>query len=133
MMVSVAGEACAAASLSELAATLYPLLAGHTQRLAIRPFDCALTQRIAGMAAACSGQWAAAEAHFIEAQSQAERFPNLLDEPHVRHWYGKMLLDRGAPEDRDRGRELLTAAIEGYRRIGVPVRARMAEELLAEA
>jgi hypothetical protein len=85
------------------------------------------------MAAACAGEWDKAAAHFENALRQAQDFPDVLDEPQVQHFYAKMLLDRGVPNDRARARELLTAAMDNYQRIGIPVRARMAEELLARA
>ena len=133
MMLNVAAETAAAAGLNDMAAEFYPLLAAHARLVAIRPFDWALTQRVAGMAAACAGQWEQAEAHFTEALAQAAAFPNVLDEPQVRHWYAKMLLDRGASVDHDRARDLLTSALEGYRRLGLPVRAKMAEALLSQS
>lgn len=98
--------------------------------MAIRPFDWALTERVAGMAAAAAGLWDEAESHFTEALAQAEKLPNVLDEPQVRHRYGKMLLDRGRTEDRDRAREMVSSALERYRRMGMPIHAAMAEELL---
>jgi len=63
--------------------------------------------------------------------AKAESSPNVLDEPHVKHWYGVMLLDRGLPEDRDRCRRLLSGALDGFRRIGSPVGASRSEEALA--
>jgi len=43
-----------------------------------------------------------------------------------------MLINRDAPGDRDKTRELPTKAIEGYRRIGMPKHVEMAEALLGE-
>jgi len=43
-----------------------------------------------------------------------------------------MLIDRDGPGDRDKARELLTEAIEMYRRIGMPKHVEMAETLLGE-
>jgi class 3 adenylate cyclase/tetratricopeptide (TPR) repeat protein len=131
LMLSVSGETLAAAGFAEPSAELYPLLAAHTSRVAFRPFDWALTQRVAGMAAAAAGLWDEAEAHFEQALVQAQTLPNVMDEPRVQHFFGKMLLDRGLPADLDRGRGLVQAAVEGYRRLGMPVRAAMAEEVLS--
>jgi len=52
--------------------------------------------------------------------------------PDVRRWYARMLLDRDAPGDRDKARELLTEAIAMYRGIGMPKHVEMAETLLRE-
>jgi hypothetical protein len=43
-----------------------------------------------------------------------------------------MLIDRDGPGDREKARGLLTEAIEGYRRIGMPKHLEMAEALLRE-
>ena len=44
-----------------------------------------------------------------------------------------MLLERNAPGDRDKARQLLTEAIEMYRRLGMPKHVEMAETMLREA
>ncbi len=131
-MLNVAAEAYAVLDRREWCAEFYPRLAADAELAPIRPFDCALLQRVAGMAAACAQDWERAETHFETALAQAAAFPDVVDEPQVRHFYAQMLIDRGHPEDRDRARELCTAALDGYRRIGVPVRAAMAEALLAD-
>jgi tetratricopeptide (TPR) repeat protein len=133
LMLSIAGEVAAVAGFNDVAGELYPQIAAHAERVALRPFDWALTQRIAGMTAASAGDWEQADTHFTAALAQATAFPNVLDGPQVQHWYGKMLLDRGLSGDRDRGRNLVSSALDGYRLLGIPVRARMAEELLREA
>jgi tetratricopeptide (TPR) repeat protein len=133
LMLSIAGEVSAVAGLTDVAEKLYPLIAAHADRVALRSFDWALTQRVAGMTAACSGDWDRADTHFTQALAQTTSFPNVLDGPQVQHWYGKMLLDRGRPDDRDRGRNLVSSALDGYRLLGIPVRARMAEQVLAQS
>jgi hypothetical protein len=55
-----------------------------------------------------------------------------MEQPEVRRWYARMLIDRNAPGDRDKARELLTEAIAMYRRIGMPKHIEMAEALLGE-
>jgi tetratricopeptide (TPR) repeat protein len=132
-MLSVAVEASAILGRTDFCAEFSATVAAHAELVPIRPFDWALTQRVAAMAAACAGEWDKAAAHFENALRQAQDFPDVLDEPQVQHFYAKMLLDRGVPNDRARARELLTAAMDNYQRIGIPVRARMAEELLARA
>jgi len=56
----------------------------------------------------------------------------VLAQPETRRWYARMLIDRDAPGDRDKARELLTEAIEMYRRVGMPRHVEIAEALLAE-
>jgi tetratricopeptide (TPR) repeat protein len=132
IMQSVAGESAAVAGLADVCAELYPALADHPDQFAFRPFDWALTHRVAGMAAAGAGRWDDAEQHLREALAQAESLPNLLEVPRVRHAYGEMLLRRGAPADRGRAHELLGAARDGYRAMGMPVRAHAVEEQLGQ-
>ena len=88
---------------------------------------------VAGMAAACGGQWEKAEEHYRMALRQAHELPVVLAQPEVRRWYARMLLDRDAPGDREKARELLTEAIAMYRGIGMPRHVEMAEALLSEA
>ncbi|MEE8386213.1 MAG: tetratricopeptide repeat protein, partial [Dehalococcoidia bacterium] len=92
-----------------------------------------LLQKTAGIAAACGGQWEKAEKHYETALRQAHELPHKIEQPEVRRWYARMLLDRGQPGDRDKARELLTEAIAMYRKIGMPKHVEMAAALLAEA
>jgi tetratricopeptide (TPR) repeat protein len=130
-MLVFAADGCVVAGLHDEAATLYPLVAERADLFPISLFDLVLTQRIAGMAAAVSERWDDAERHFVAALHQAEGFPNRLDEPQVKQWFGKMLLDRGRPQDKARGREMLDSAVEGYTRIRMPIHAAMARQVLA--
>jgi hypothetical protein len=66
-----------------------------------------------------------------ELRSAAE-LPMLIGQPETRRWYAWMLIDRNAPGDRDRARELLTEAIERYRRLGMPMQLELAQGLLAK-
>jgi tetratricopeptide (TPR) repeat protein len=119
LRLSVAAEAAAVAGVSDLCGELYPVLADMADRLLMRPFDWALTQRVAGMAAASAGMWEQAEAHFETALRQAVELPNRLDDPQVRHRYGEALLARGRAEDQARAQALLDEAREGYERLGM--------------
>jgi uncharacterized protein (TIGR03086 family) len=83
-------------------------------------FQGRLVERVAGMAAAADGRWAAAEAHFVTALRQAEELPVRLEQAETRRFWARMLLDRAAPGDLDRARTVLGHAIEEYRRIGMP-------------
>jgi hypothetical protein len=128
-----AAQGCVLAGLPEEAAALYPLVAERVEQLPINVFDLALAQRVAGMAAAAGGLWDEAVAHFEIARRQADEIPVRLEQPQVSHWFGKMLLDRGRPEDRDRGREMIEAALEDYKAFGMPLHIARAEEMLARA
>jgi class 3 adenylate cyclase/tetratricopeptide (TPR) repeat protein len=92
-----------------------------------------LTEPIAGIAAAGAGLWQEAEAHFQKAMRQADELPHKLEQPEVRRWYARMLLDRDAVGDRDEARRFLQEAIAMYREIGMPKHVEMAEALLKEA
>jgi len=130
IMLSVAGESAAAAGLADVCAALYPELARHPERFVFRPFDWALSHRVAGMTAAGAGRWDVAEEHLQQALAQAETFPVVLEVPRVRQAYGELLLQRGAPADRGRAHELLGAARDGYRALGMPMRAHAVEDRL---
>jgi hypothetical protein len=92
------------------------------------------------MAAAAGEQWDKAEEHYQTALRQAHELPVVTEQPEVRRWYARMLIDRDAPSDpstgsgsdRDKARELLTEAIAMYRRIGMPKHLEMAEAMLGE-
>ena len=115
------------------AAKLYPLVleAVATDRL-LRTLDLRLLEAVAGMAAAAGGQWEKAEEHFETALRQAHELPNKMEQPEVRRWYARMLIDRDGPGDRDKAFRLLTEAIAMYREIGMPKHVEMAEKLLGE-
>jgi tetratricopeptide (TPR) repeat protein len=129
LRVSIAGEAAARLGLRDLCEQLYPALADMTGRLVMRPFDWALTERVAGMAAACAGRDDEAVRHFERALAQARSLPSLIDEPQVLHQFGLLLLDRGD----ERAPALLEQALEGYRRLGMPRLAHQVEARLASA
>jgi hypothetical protein len=82
------------------------------------------------MTATLLRRWDEAEEHFVVARQQAIDFKMSVEPHQVEHWYGKMLLDRGHPDDRDRAREMIGWALEWYRGVGMPLHAAMAEELL---
>jgi len=94
--------------------------------------DSRLLQTIAGMAAAAGSQWDKAEAHYQTALRQAHDLPVVIEQPEVRRWYARMLIERDAPGDRDKARELLNEAIPMYRRLGMPKHVEMAEALLKQ-
>ena len=82
------------------------------------------------ISAACGEQWDVAERHFQIALEQAHEMPVRSEQPEVRRWYARMLLDRRQPGDEDRARELLDEAILMYEEIGMPRHLEMAREML---
>ena len=130
VLLSVAAEAAAILGRREWCAEFYPRIAAGAELITLRPFDSAVMHRVAGMVAACVEDWDRAEQHFETALSQAAAIPSAIDEPQVQHFYARMLFDRGNSDDQARARDLGTAALAGYRKLGIPLRAAMAEELL---
>jgi len=91
-----------------------------------------LLQTVAAMAAAAGREWDKAEDHYRTALRQANDLPHKLEQPEVRRWYARMLIDRDGPGDRDKAFRLLTEAVTMYREIGMPRHVEMAEAMLAE-
>jgi len=85
----------------------------------------------AGVAAAAAGEWTAAERHFEVASQQAEVFPHRLEQVEIGRFRAMMLLDRGAPADRETARALLREAGERYARFGMPRHHELTKRLLA--
>jgi class 3 adenylate cyclase/tetratricopeptide (TPR) repeat protein len=116
------------------AAKLYPqVLEAIDTGALVRWWTHGLNQTTAGIAAACGRQWEKAEEHYETALRQAHELPVVMEQPEVRRWYARMLIDRDGPGDRDKGGALLAEAIAMYREIGMPKHVEMAEALLAEA
>ncbi len=63
---------------------------------------------------------------------QAHELPVVIEQPEVRRWYARMLIDRDGPGDRAKARELLAEAVAMYTKIGMPKHVEMAEEMLGE-
>src|SRR2546425_5867961 len=112
-------------------AKLYPLmLQAIRMGVLFRPYDLRLLDTLAGIAAGAGENWVQAEEHFRTALRRAEDLPHVIEQPEIRRFYASVLLDRNAPGDRETARQLLTEAIEMYRRIGMPKHVEIAEELL---
>ena len=124
-------EALAVLGEDDAAAKLYPLMSEPLGCMKIACFGALMPETAAGISAAAGRDWDTAEAHFQTALRYAEEFPHKLEQPQVRYWYAKMLIDRGAAGDRDKARELLEGAIREYQTIGMPRHLEMARELLA--
>jgi tetratricopeptide (TPR) repeat protein len=129
-MLFAAVEGLAVLGEREKAAKLYPLVLEAVDIGAVVHWFSPLLHPVAGMAAAAGEHWEKAEAHYQTALRQAHEIPVVIAQPEVRRWYARMLIDRDAPGDREKARELLTEAIAMYRRIGMPKHVEMAEALL---
>jgi tetratricopeptide (TPR) repeat protein len=116
----------------EEAAKLYPLVVEAMVGGALLRWWFGPIETVAGMAAAAGRQWEKAEEHFRTTLRQAHELPHMIEQPEIRRWYARMLLDRDSPGDRDKARELLTEAVAMYREIGMPKHVEMAEALLGE-
>jgi hypothetical protein len=128
----VEGEAADGAM--EFAAKHYGLVLDSIDRsgAVFRLPDPRLLQTTAGIAAAAGRRWDRAEDHFQLAMRQAEDLPHKLEQPEVRRFYARMLLDRGAPGDNEKARQLLREALGMYRKIGMPKHEEIAETMLHE-
>ena len=133
LVATCAVQGAAFFDLPQIAAEVDGYLTTNSTDVVVGFFDGALRSRLHAMAAALAQRWDEAEELFTVAHQQSAEFPNELDRPKVAHWHGKMLLDRGRPEDRQRAHEMIADALESYRSHGMPVLATMAEELLALA
>jgi len=129
-MLSAAVEGLAVLGEREKAAKLYPLVLEAVDTGAVVSWYASLLHAVAGMAAAAGEHWEKAEEHYQTALRQAHEIPVVIGQPEVRRWYARMLIDRDAPGDREKARELLTEAVAMYRRIGMPKHVEMAEALL---
>ena len=115
----------------EAAAELYPLTLEALETGTIVSIDARrLLQTVAGIAAAAGRQWEQAETHYQTALTQAHEIPFRSEQPEVRRWYAKMLLDRNAPGDRDKARTMLGEAVKTYEQIGMPRHVEMSLEML---
>ena len=129
MLAVFAAEAVGLAGDAGRARTLHPLVVeALATGTVMRQLDGRLIQTAAGMVAAAAGLGDDAEAHFEAALRQADELPHLMERPHVRHAYGRFLLERG---DRERAVALLTDAAAGYAAIGMPRHRERARALLA--
>ncbi len=103
------------------AAQLYPLVRELVDTEAVLFWSIPrFVQTMAGVAAGAARQWDTAEEHFQIATRQAESFPHRLEIAEINRFLAAMLLDRNASQDRERARDLLNAALDGYTRIGMP-------------
>ena len=114
------GEAAALRPLTEEL-----LLTGAWTYSLLSPF-----QTIAGIAAACSGDWEAAENHHLTAIRQSDVAPYRHLQPVAREWLARMLIARNGPADGARVNSLIDEAVLMYEALGLPHRAKAARQLL---
>lgn len=129
----LAAEGLAVLGERDLLVTLYPRIAEAARtEWVLSAVGFQQFKKVGGLAAAAIGKYDEAETFFRDALEEAERIPIKLEQPEVRRWYAKMLIDRDGPGDREKARELLEEAIDGYRTLGMPRHLEMAKELLDE-
>ena len=88
---------------------------------------------ISAMASQVLGDGNTARARYEEALGQEHERPNVLESNDVRRLYGQMLLGSDVVSDRERGRQLVSEALAGYRKLGLPWHIAEAERVLAGA
>lgn len=71
------------------------------------------------MLAACLGRWDDAERHFTDALAMNERLGARPFVVRTRRAWAAMLLDRGAPDDAARARELITTGLAEAEALGM--------------
>jgi hypothetical protein len=92
-----------------------------------------LIRTAAGLAAAATDDWDAAEQHFAIASQQADALPQRLEQTDLRRFRAMMLLDRANPADRSTARSLLREAARDYGRHAMPRHRELTERLLQAA
>ena len=89
----------------------------------------ALPRAAAGIAAACAGDWDAAEAHFTACLTLCDTTPIRVGQGTTREFYADMLMMRNAGDDRVRAATLYAETAENYAQIGLVLYAsRLAEK-----
>ncbi len=85
----------------------------------------------AGIAAACAGDWSAAEQHHLTAIHQTDTAPYRVSQPTAREWYATMLLDRNGAGDSAKASVLLSEALAMYETMGMAFNANRTSGRLA--
>jgi tetratricopeptide (TPR) repeat protein len=124
-----AAQASAIAGLDEYVEKLYDRIVDLAGLVTHSWFDGTLTRRVAAMCAARLQRWDEAEEHLNIALRQVEEMPNRMDAARVHYWYGRVLAERGRFAD---AREHFEKALDGFRRIGMPLHVEWTEERLRE-
>lgn len=133
-MLDTAVEGMAMIGESHRLAELYPVtLEAVASGNLIRASYFGLVQTSAGIAAAAGQLWEKAEEHFRIALRQAHEIPYRVEQPEVRRWYARMLIERNASGDKEKARSLLSEAVPMYRDMEMPRHLAIAEELMVRA
>jgi tetratricopeptide (TPR) repeat protein len=111
------------------AAEIYPLVLEAIGLGSVVGYTFHLFQKVAGISAAAGGQWQKAEQHYQTALRQVHEIPHRLEQPEVRRWFARMLIERDLPGDRENARKLLEEAIEAYQMIGMPKHLELAQQM----
>ena len=124
-------EVCAVLGDRRRAATLYELLLPYAgcNQLNYVEVCCGSTSRYLGLLATTMSRWQDAEYHFqaaIEMDQRTGGWPWLA---HSKADYGRMLLARGTPHDREQARGLLHSARATYDQLGMATHAARASAL----
>jgi tetratricopeptide (TPR) repeat protein len=121
--MTMLAQACAAIGDQRRAATLYDLLRHHAGRVvavASGAGPCmGPVSRFLGLLAGAMARWSEAEQDFQDALATSERMGSRPWVAVVQKDYARMLIDRAEPGDRDRARDLLAAALETARDLGM--------------
>jgi len=116
----------------EKAAELYAsaLASRRTGALLTRAYDSRLTETVCALAAWAGGMLDEAESHFSEAERFLAVAPSRSEEADVYRYHAEMLAERGTPDDRERARQMLEAALDIYRPAGMVRHVELAEQTL---
>lgn len=87
--------------------------------------------RYLGQLAATLRRHSEAERHYVAALALEAGLKSPPLVARTRHWYARMLLDRGGPHDRDRAAELLAESLAAAVRLDMVVLARQGQDLMA--
>ena len=129
--IVLVAEGLAVLGESELLTKLYPRIREAARTEFVLSFaGFQQFKKVGGLAAAAIGEFDEAETFFRDALEEAERIPIKLEQPEIRRWYAKMLIERNRPGDLVKARELLEEAIDGYRTLGMRRHLELTKELL---
>jgi DNA-binding SARP family transcriptional activator len=119
--VSLLAEICERLDEAEAAAVLYRLLLPWAALNAVDVPEGmrGSVSRYLGLLASTTKHLDDSERHFLEAMVANERMGARPWLAHTQEDYGRMLVERGRPGDRERAEELLAAALHTYRELGM--------------
>jgi tetratricopeptide (TPR) repeat protein len=134
--VTMLSQACAAIGDRRRASTLYDLLRHHAGRIVVVASGAGPcmgpVSRFLGLLAGAMARWSEAQQHFEDAVTTSERIGARPWVAVVQNNYARMLIDRAEPGDRDRAGDLLAAALETARDLGMTRLQELVESLRLE-